>query len=101
MMFVYNNLVQTEAGGVFKSALIFLSGYFIFGIFFGAIWQDKNWRWTIWLIFPILILTGISVIFLGIYLNNFLMNDLPIIFISFFAAIVGNFIGADIFSGKG
>lgn len=98
MLFVYDNLVQSEIGGFFKGALIYWFGYLIFGIFFGAVWLDKHWRWAIWLTAPMLILTGISMLLTGIYPNNFLSNDLPIIFTSFFAAIVGNFIGASIFN---
>ena len=99
-LFVYNNFVQNESGGFFKAALIYSIGYLAFGIFFGAVWREKSWRWAFWLISPMLILSAVSVIFGGIYPDNFLIKDLPLIFISFFAAAIGNFTGASIFSGE-
>jgi hypothetical protein len=67
--------------------------YFFAGIVFGFLWPKESWRWGIWIVGPVIVLTSLSVLFAG-QLEIFLKKDLPVILIALIAACLGSFISA-------
>ena len=67
--------------------------FFFAGSLFGFLWPKESWRWGIWIVGPVIVLTGLSVLFAG-QPDMFLKKDLPVILIALIAACLGGFISA-------
>ena len=67
--------------------LIYLFG----GSLFGFLWPKESWRWGIWIVGPMMVLIGLSVLFAG-QLDIFFKKDLPILLLAIIAACLGSFL---------
>jgi hypothetical protein len=65
--------------------------YFLGGSLFGFLWPKESWRWGIWIVGPIIVLIGLSVLFAG-GLEIFLKKDLPMLILAIIAACLGSFL---------
>jgi len=65
--------------------------FFISGSLMGLLSPKESWRWGIWLCGPILVLTGLSVLFAG-NIDMFLKKDIPLLLLAFLLACLGAFI---------
>lgn len=75
--------------------LLFILGliYFFVGSLFGFLWPKESWRWGIWIVGPMIVLIGLSVLFAG-QLEIFLKKDLPILLVGIISACIGSFLFA-------
>ncbi len=62
--------------------------FFIIGSLMGLLSPKQSWRWGIWLCGPILVLTGLSVLFAG-NIDIFLKKDIPLLLLAFLLASLG------------
>lgn len=65
--------------------------YFFGGSLFGFLWPKESWRWGIWIVGPMIVLIGLSVLFAG-KLEMFLKKDLPILLVAIISACLGSFL---------
>ena len=65
--------------------------YLFGGALFGFLWPKESWRWGIWIVGPMIVLIGLSVLFVG-QLEMFLKKDLPILLLAIIAACLGSFL---------
>jgi peptidoglycan/LPS O-acetylase OafA/YrhL len=65
--------------------------FFISGSLMGLLSPKESWRWGIWLCGPIMILSGLSVLFAG-NIDMFLKKDIPLLLLAFLLASLGAFI---------
>jgi hypothetical protein len=63
--------------------------YLFGGSLFGFLWPKESWRWGVWIVGPIIVLMGLSVLFAG-QLDIFLNKDLPILLFSMICACSGS-----------
>lgn len=67
--------------------------YFLSGSLFGFLWPKESWRWGIWIVGPIIVLIGLSILFAG-QLDAFLQKDLPMILLALIATCLGSFLSS-------
>lgn len=67
--------------------------YLLAGGIGGYIKPAVSWRWGLWLVGPVLALTGLSVLFAG-QIDVFLEKDLPLLLAALTAACLGGFAAA-------
>jgi hypothetical protein len=67
--------------------------YLLAGGIGGYWWPLVSWRWGLWLVVPVLALTGLSVLFAG-QIDVFLEKDLPLLLAGLAAASLGGFAAA-------
>jgi hypothetical protein len=67
--------------------------YLLTGGIGGYGWPSVSWRWGLWLVVPVLALTGLSVLFAG-QIDVFLEKDLPLLLSGLAAACIGGFAAA-------
>ena len=67
--------------------------YLLAGAIGGYFWPSVSWRWGLWLVVPVLALTGLSVLFAG-QIDVFLKKDLPLLLLGLAAAGIGGFAAA-------
>ncbi len=67
--------------------------YFVAGGIGGYWWPLVSWRFGLWMVLPVLALTGLSVLFAG-QIDVFLEKDLPLLLAGLAAASLGGFAAA-------
>ena len=67
--------------------------YFFGGGLFGFLWPKVSWRWGLWIVGPMIVFMGLSVLFAG-DLEVFFKKDLPILALAITSACLGGFIFA-------
>ncbi|MEO6221155.1 MAG: hypothetical protein ABIO81_12050 [Ginsengibacter sp.] len=65
--------------------------YLFGGSLFGFLWPKQSWRWGLWIVGPMIVFIGLSVLFAG-QLEMFLKKDLPILILAITSACLGSFI---------
>lgn len=73
--------------------------YFICGSLFGFLWPKESWRWGIWIIGPMIVLIGLSVLFAG-EVEMFLKKDLPVLLIAIICTCLGSLLFAWFKNGR-